>query len=105
MTEATISIRVPAEMKARWVKMSRSKGKRLTEWVVDQIEPGLRYHVVNMGPEDGDMFAPIIYNVENGLITTAHKSWQRADGSSISGDIERDRIECAAEMWRLTNQG
>lgn len=105
MTDAIINLRVPAEMKARWVRMSRASGKRLTDWITDQIESRMRYAAANLEPEhDDDMFAPIIYNVENGLLGTVHKSWQRPDGRSASGNLARDRMECAAEMWRLTSQ-
>ncbi len=39
---ANVHLRVPAEVKARWVRMSRSDGRRLGEWLVERIERALR---------------------------------------------------------------
>lgn len=38
MTDALIHLRVPAELKARWVRESRSAGMRLTDWIVSRVE-------------------------------------------------------------------
>lgn len=38
MTDALIHLRVPAELKARWVRESRAAGMRLTEWIVQRVE-------------------------------------------------------------------
>lgn len=35
---ATVHMRVPRELKARWVQESRAAGMRLTEWLVQRIE-------------------------------------------------------------------
>lgn len=41
MTDALIHLRVPAELKARWVRESRAAGMRITEWIVQRVErPG-----------------------------------------------------------------
>lgn len=40
MTEATIHLRVPAEIKSRWVRASQAQSQKLTEWVVDNVELG-----------------------------------------------------------------
>ncbi len=37
-SEALIHLRVPAELKARWVRESRAAGMRLTEWIVQRVE-------------------------------------------------------------------
>lgn len=37
--DALIHLRVPAATKARWVRESRAAGMRLTEWVVERVEP------------------------------------------------------------------
>ena len=39
MTDALIHLRVPAELKARWVRESRAAGMRLTDWIVRRVEP------------------------------------------------------------------
>ena len=38
MQEALIHLRVPAELKARWVRESRAAGMRLTDWIVQRVE-------------------------------------------------------------------
>ena len=35
---AVIHLRVPSELKAKWVLQSRAEGKRLTDWIVEKIE-------------------------------------------------------------------
>ena len=37
-SEALIHLRVPAELKARWVRESRAAGMRLTDWIVSRVE-------------------------------------------------------------------
>lgn len=39
MTDALIHLRVPAELKARWVRESRAAGMRLTDWIITRVEP------------------------------------------------------------------
>ena len=38
MTDALIHLRVPAAIKARWVRESRAAGMRLTDWIVQRVE-------------------------------------------------------------------
>lgn len=38
MTDALIHLRVPAALKARWVRDSRAAGQRLTDWIVRRVE-------------------------------------------------------------------
>ena len=40
MSDALIHLRVPAELKARWVRESRAAGIRLTDWIVQRVEAG-----------------------------------------------------------------
>lgn len=35
--DALIHLRVPAELKARWVRESRAAGMRLTDWIVQRV--------------------------------------------------------------------
>lgn len=37
-SDAVIHMRVPAELKARWVRESRAAGMRLTDWVLSRVE-------------------------------------------------------------------
>lgn len=36
--DALIHLRVPASIKARWVRESRSAGMRLTDWIIERVE-------------------------------------------------------------------
>ena len=36
--DATIHLRVPAALKARWVRESRAAGRRLTDWIIERVE-------------------------------------------------------------------
>ena len=36
--DALIHLRVPASLKARWVRESRAAGMRLTDWIVSKVE-------------------------------------------------------------------
>lgn len=38
MSDALIHLRVPAALKARWVRESRAAGMRLTDWIVERVE-------------------------------------------------------------------
>lgn len=38
MIDASIHLRVPAAVKARWVRESRAAGMRLTDWIVARID-------------------------------------------------------------------
>lgn len=38
MPDALIHLRVPASLKARWVRLSRAKGQRLTDWLIERVE-------------------------------------------------------------------
>lgn len=33
-------LRVEKERKARWVRQSRSEGKKLTDWIIERVERG-----------------------------------------------------------------
>lgn len=37
-TDATVHLRVPAALKAQWVRDSRAAGMRLTDWIVQRVE-------------------------------------------------------------------
>ncbi len=38
MSDALIHLRVPVELKARWVRESRAQGLRLTDWIAQRVE-------------------------------------------------------------------
>ena len=37
-TDALIHLRVPAELKARWVRQSQAEGKKLSDWVREKVD-------------------------------------------------------------------
>lgn len=39
---ATIHVTLPAEVKAKWVRMSRADGQKLGPWLIERIERALR---------------------------------------------------------------
>lgn len=38
VTEAVIHITVPAHLKGKWVNQSQKEGKKLTQWIIDNLE-------------------------------------------------------------------
>ena len=38
MSDALIHLRVPAELKARWVRQSQAEGKKLSDWVREKVD-------------------------------------------------------------------
>lgn len=36
--DAYVHLRVPAELKARWIRESRAVGLKLTDWIVSRVE-------------------------------------------------------------------
>ena len=48
MGDALIHVRVPAELKARWVRESRAAGMRLTDWIIQKIDMQARVFDVTL---------------------------------------------------------
>lgn len=67
--DALIHLRVPASLKARWVRESRAAGMRLTDWIVSKVEAqpmqstpisipiGMSFSALRLarGPQTGDV--------------------------------------------------
>jgi hypothetical protein len=103
-SEALIHLRVPAELKARWVRESRAAGMRLTDWITSKVEkemarqtyPGLDGVVIEC---DLDQAAsPVRYSTDGGLTFRA-TPYQVADGRH-----DADRIAELVDGW-LDAQG
>lgn len=47
MSDALIHLRVPASLKARWVRLSRAKGQRLTDWLIERVERSMQTEVMD----------------------------------------------------------
>lgn len=48
MTDAFVHLRVPAAIKARWVRESRAAGMRLTDWIVQRVEAVMPQVAINI---------------------------------------------------------
>lgn len=42
-TDANIHLRVPASLKARWVRASRAEGLRLSDWIIAHVESQMQH--------------------------------------------------------------
>jgi len=76
---ATIHLRVPAAIKARWVHESRLSGMRLTEWITQKID----------GQEGAMKVQAVINGVETELFLK--KGDDKANHSAIKGAVEKTR--------------
>jgi hypothetical protein len=59
MTDATIHLRVPAAVKAAWVRQSRAAGLRLTDWIVDAVEAHMQQQMTKVAIPDGLDFSDL----------------------------------------------
>lgn len=59
MTDALIHLRVPAELKARWVRESRAAGMRLTDWIVSKVEAQPMHKITPISIPKGMAFADL----------------------------------------------
>ena len=53
MTDSVIHLRVPAALKARWVRESRAAGMRLTDWIVERVDMQAFVYDVTLYWHDG----------------------------------------------------
>lgn len=58
-SEALIHLRVPAELKARWVRESRAAGMRLTDWIVSKVEAQPMHKITPISIPLGMAFADL----------------------------------------------
>lgn len=59
MSDALIHLRVPSELKARWVRESRAAGMRLTDWIVQRVEAQPMKKIVPISIPQGMAFADL----------------------------------------------
>ena len=105
MIDALIHLRVPAELKARWVRESRAAGMRLTDWVTSKVEKEMAARQTYKGLDgvviecDLDQAAsPVRYSTDGGRTFRA-TPYQVADGRH-----DADRIAELVDGW-LDAQG
>ena len=57
MSDALIHLRVPAALKARWVRAGRAESMRLTDWIIQRVEAAMPQVKINI--PDGLPFAAL----------------------------------------------
>ena len=57
--DSLIHLRVPAELKARWVRESRAAGMRLTDWIVSKVEAQRMHKITPISIPLGMAFADL----------------------------------------------
>ena len=59
MSDAFVHMRVPASLKARWVRESRAAGMRLTDWIVQRVEAQPMKQITPISIPAGMVFADL----------------------------------------------
>lgn len=59
LTDALIHLRVPASLKARWVRESRAAGMRLTDWIVKRVEAQPMKQITHISIPHGMAFSDL----------------------------------------------
>lgn len=54
--ESLIHLRVPADLKGRWVRESRAAGMRLTDWIIQRVERTVTNPMTTIAIPDGVEF-------------------------------------------------
>lgn len=89
MSDAVIHLRVPAATKGRWVRESRSRGQRLTDWIVERVERGQLPETAMSNPYE-----------QNRDLAGRLLEWSRADQIGVSNDTLDMATELAINMLR-----
>ena len=66
MTDVLIHRRVPAELKARWVRESRAAGMRLTDWIVQRVEAQPMKQITPISIPQGMAFSDLRLSRDHG---------------------------------------
>lgn len=63
MDKATVTLKVPADTKARWVREAQTAGQKLTRWIVEKIDGTSRPVLdVRTEPNESKRWYAVIYN-------------------------------------------
>jgi len=57
---AIIHLRVPASLKARWVRQAQSEGKKLSDWITQRMEQAVHPKVTGIASADVDVQRAVI---------------------------------------------
>ena len=93
-SEALIHLRVPAELKARWVRESRSAGMRLTDWITARSG-----HKGNEMARTEYTIRPTVLTVDTRAAADACNRELMAAGDTYSREAAEEKIkECAPSL-------
>lgn len=90
MTESTVHLRIPAAVKARWVRESRAAGMRLTDWIVSRVEAAL--------PEPKHTATALAIKIPADLRFSDLRLARDADGAVSFDTTAIERIEAASGL-------
>ena len=76
-SEALIHLRVPAELKARWVRESRSAGMRLTDWIVARVD----------GQKGGAIMAQVAIQVDGEITVGTVVQGAATEGETVTVEL------------------
>ena len=100
MPEALVHLRIPAELKARWVRESRAAGMRLTDWITSKVEKEMARQTYPSSLDDvviecdlDQAASPVRYSTDGGRTFRA-TPYQVADGRH-----DADRIAELVNDW------
>lgn len=93
-SEALIHLRVPAELKARWVRESRAAGMRLTDWITARVG-----HKGNEMARTEYTIRPTVLTVDTRAAADACNRELMAAGDTYSREAAEEKIkECAPSL-------
>lgn len=80
--DALIHLRIPAGLKARWVRESRAAGMRLTDWIIQRMETPMIKSVPISIPADLDFSALKLSRAANGSVSFSTDAIARIEQAS-----------------------
>lgn len=80
--DALIHLRVPAGLKARWVRESRAAGMRLTDWIIKRVENAMPQITHIAIPADLDFSSLDLARLPNGDISFSTAVINRIEAAS-----------------------
>lgn len=74
MDKATVTLKVPAYTKARWVREAQQSGQKLTNWIIEKID-GTNHPVLDVrtDPNEAKRWYAVIYHDGIGPMVALHE--------------------------------
>ncbi len=69
-SDAIIHLRVPASLKARWVRQAQREGKKLSDWITQRMEQAAHPKVTGIARADVELRCPPHYQMMCGKLAT-----------------------------------